>query len=79
MVTIHVTQHSQGTKMDGIQSVGTTCLANPVCKKRREECDSICAHCYAAGLCRLRKSLDSKLAANFWTLTTHLLSKKEAA
>lgn len=79
MVTIHVTNHSKGTKMEGIQSISTTCLANPICQKRKEEPGSVCQRCYAANLCRLRKSLDCRLSANYSALTTHLLTKKEAA
>lgn len=79
MTTIHVTQHSDGTKMQGIQSVGTTSLCNPICRKRKEVCDGICAHCYADALCKMRKNLNAHLVENFEKLNQRLLTPKEAA
>lgn len=79
MTTIHVTNHSKGTKMDGIQSIGTTSLCNPICQKRKGECGGICAHCYADALCKFRGSLNQRLQENFVKLTSRLLTAKEAA
>lgn len=76
---IHVTMHNDGTKMQGIQSIGTTSLCNPICQKRKECPDSICAHCYADSLCKMRKSLNVHLENNYAELTTRLLSPSEAA
>lgn len=76
--SIHVTTHSNGTKMAGIQSVGTTSLVNPICRKRKEICDGVCAHCYADSLCKLRTSLNVRLMENFEKLTSRLLTPKEA-
>lgn len=76
---IHVTMHNDGTKMEGIQSIGTTSLCNPICQKRKECPDSICAHCYADTLCKMRKNLNEHLVRNFEELTTRLLSPSEAA
>lgn len=78
MVTIHVTQHSDGTKMEGIQSIGTTSLCNPICQKRKETCGGICAHCYADALCKMRKNLDAHLQENYRKLTSRLLTAAEA-
>lgn len=76
-ITIHVTNHSDGTKMDGIQSIGTTSLVNPICQKRKG-CGGICAHCYADSLCKFRKSLNTALVDNFRKLTRRLLTPAEA-
>lgn len=78
MNTIHVTNHSKANKMEGIQSIGTTSLVNPICQKRKQECGGVCAHCYAAALCKMRHSLNDHLIENFNVLTTHLLTKQEA-
>lgn len=76
---IHVTMHSNGTKMAGIQSISTTSLVNPICQKRKEMCGGVCAHCYAASLCKMRTSLNQHLAENYEKLTSRLLTPKEAA
>ncbi len=79
MTTIHVTTHNPGTKMAGIQSIGTTSLVNPICQRRKEVCGGICSHCYAANLCKMRKSLNERLTENFNKLTSRLLTPTEAA
>ena len=76
--TIHVTNHAKGSKMEGIQSIGTTSLCNPICRKRKEICGGICAKCYADALCKCRKSLDEHLQENFGKLTARLLTRREA-
>lgn len=76
---IHVTNHSKGTKMDGVQSIGTSSLNNPICKKRKEVCGGVCAHCYAAALCKFRTTLQHNLEDNYRQLTARLLTPKEAA
>lgn len=78
-MTIHVTNHSDNTKMAGIQSIGTTSLCNPICQKRKEQCDGVCAHCYADSLCKMRKNLNEHLIQNYEKLTSRLLSPTEAA
>ena len=78
-MNIHVTNHSSGTKMEGIQSVGTTSLCNPICQKRKEQCDGICSHCYADALCKYRKPLNKNLTENYQNLTSRLLTPMEAA
>ncbi len=78
-MSIHVTNHTNGTKMAGIQSISTSCLCNPICQKRMQEAGSICSHCYASHLCGFRKSLQKNLAENYQELTTRLLTKREAA
>lgn len=78
-MSIHVTNHSDNTKMAGIQSIGTTSLCNPICQKRKEVCDGICSHCYADSLCKMRKDLNMHLVQNFEKLTSRLMTPKEAA
>lgn len=78
MTAIHVTRHSDGTKMQGIQSIGTTSLVNPICRKRKEVCGGICEHCYADALCKCRRSLNDHLRDNFRALNARLLTAKEA-
>lgn len=78
-MSIHVTNHSDNTKMAGIQSIGTTSLCNPICQKRKEVCDGICSHCYADSLCKMRKNLNAHLVQNFEKLTSRLMTPKEAA
>ena len=79
MVNIHVTNHSKGTKMENIQSVGTTSLCNPICNMRKGICGGICEKCYADALCKFRKSLNKNLTENFQNLTSRLLTPTEAA
>lgn len=76
---IHVTNHSKGTKMEGIQSISTSVLRNPICQKRRKVCGGICEHCYANALCQYRTSLNKNLSENFDLLTSRLMTKEEAA
>ena len=44
---IHVSDYMSG-KMEGIPSISTSCLVNPICRKRMEDGESVCAHCFAA-------------------------------
>jgi hypothetical protein len=64
-------------KMEGIDSIGTSCADNPFCIKRRENGDSICAHCYAATYMKMRPALKERLKGNFEILTTHILEGRE--
>lgn len=38
--------HPQG-KMEGIPTITTSMMCNPICAKRAQDKTSICAHCYA--------------------------------
>lgn len=79
IMQIHVTMHTDGTKMDGIQSISTSVLKNPICQARRKCPDSICAKCYANTLCKMRKNMEVHLAENFDKLSSRLLTRQEAA
>lgn len=75
---LHLTTHDKKHKMAGLQSISTSVLDNPICQKRREVPDSICAKCYANHLCRYRKSLQTCLSRNFSILNDHLFDEREA-
>ena len=64
-------------KMEGINSIGTSCADNHFCIKRRENGDSICSHCYAATYMKMRRALKERLKGNFEILTTELLKDRE--
>ena len=64
-------------KMKGINSIGTSCVDNPFCIKRRENGDSVCSKCYAATYMKMRKTLKEHLAENAAILTTRLLKENE--
>ena len=44
---LHVSDDMSG-KMKNIPSVSTSCLNNPICQKRMQDGESVCAHCFAA-------------------------------
>ena len=64
-------------KMEGINSIGTSCVDNPFCIKRRENGDSVCSHCYAATYMEMRRALKERLQDNFKILTEQLLKDRE--
>lgn len=64
-------------KMEGINSIGTSCADNPFCIKRRENGDSVCAHCYAATYMKMRPALKERLKENAEVLTTRILEGRE--
>ena len=64
-------------KMEGINSIGTSCVDNPFCIKRRENGDSVCSKCYAANYMKMRHALKERLKGNFEILTTRLLKDRE--
>lgn len=64
-------------KMEGINSIGTSCADNPFCIKRRENGDSVCAHCYAATYMKMRPALKERLKVNAEILTTRMLENRE--
>ena len=76
---LHVTTHTAGSKMEGIQSLGTSCVDNRRCRRRRKVKGSICEKCYANGLCQCRKSLTEHLIRNHEILKQRLLTWEEAA
>ena len=70
-----MTEHSG--KLKGINSIGTSCVNNPYCVKRRENGVSVCSHCYAATYMKMRKSLKERLEENAQILANRLLVGNE--
>lgn len=60
-------------KMAGIPSISTSVLENPICQKRREQKDSICAKCFAASTAARYGSLAKNLKSNLELLTGEIL------
>lgn len=69
---IHVSDNMSG-KMDGIPSISTSCLCNPICKARQKDGNSICAHCFAVGTIKQYSSLGINLENNFYLLNSMVL------
>lgn len=76
---IHITKHTEGTKMEGIQSISSSVRLNPICQKRSKCPGSVCEKCFAEKLLGYRKTLDACLEKNYEELNDHLLSRDEAA
>lgn len=76
---LHVTTHSKGTKMEDMQSLGTSCIDNKICKIRMNIEGSICADCYACALCKCRTNLTEHLINNHEILKQRMLTMEEAA
>lgn len=64
-------------KMTGIQGLTTSCLENPICKKRMENNNTVCANCYAVKYLKSRKNVREKYAANTELLTKHEFTLEE--
>ena len=64
-------------KMEGVNSIGTSCADNPHCIARRMNGESVCAKCYAATYMKMRKALRKRLADNADVLTTRELKENE--
>ena len=50
MTTLNTCLHTSTNmtaKLEDINALSTACSANPVCKARATDCNSICAHCFA--------------------------------
>lgn len=43
---LHITKHTDNTKMDLMQSISTNCLCNKRCLERSKNEKTICFHCY---------------------------------
>jgi len=60
-------------KMAGIPSISTSVLENPICQKRRQDKNSICAKCFAASTAARYSSLAKNLKSNLELLTGEIL------
>lgn len=69
---IHVSDNMSG-KMDGIPSISTSCMCNPICLARMRNGNSICSKCFAVGTIKQYTSLGKALASNFELLNSSIL------
>lgn len=60
-------------KMEGIPSISTSVLDNPICQKRREQKNSICGKCFAASTAARYSSLAKNIKSNLELLTGEIL------
>lgn len=62
-------------KMVGIDSLSSSCLANPICQKRRTIDGSVCQGCFAAAMMEgmYRHTMPEVYAENYRILTTGLI------
>lgn len=59
---LHITTHSG--KLEGMHSISTSVLLNPICKVRSKDPKSICHHCYAQRYAGIRPTLAKALERN---------------
>lgn len=63
-------------KLEGLSSLSTSCLINPICIKRMLDGLSICYHCYAANQQAYQKGLDDRNVINYIVLTSVVIPVK---
>lgn len=73
---VHITTGHTG-KMEGINSLSTSVLLNPICQKRAQDKESICSKCFAEKIANARKELRGCLAKNTEVLTSQVIPVKE--
>lgn len=69
---VHVSDSMSG-KMTGIPSISTSCLVNPICLKRMQDGESICAHCFAEATLNRYKAAGIAMESNYHLLTESVL------
>ena len=69
---IHVSDYMSG-KMEGIPSISTSCLVNPICIKRMQDGESVCAHCFAAATMQRYSSAGQHAENNFYLLNAGII------
>ena len=69
---VHVSDSMSG-KMTDIPSISTSCLVNPICLKRMQDGNSICAHCFAAGTLERYTAAGLATESNFKLLNDSVL------
>ena len=72
---LHITTHSG--KMEGMQSIGTSCRTNPNCIKNAKVKGSVCEKCYAQRYTGMRPGLEKHLESNTKVLTSEIIPKDE--
>lgn len=74
---VHITERMNG-KMEGMMSLSTSPLLNPICQARRMNEGLVCAKCYADAMCRqMYPALAKVLETNTEILTTTEIPMKE--
>lgn len=68
--------HPQG-KMNGIPTITTSMMCNPICAGRAKCPDSICSHCYAEKGLKVYKAARERYAENTELLSSHDLEPYE--
>lgn len=63
-------------KMQGIPSISSSCLANPICLKRMLDGDSICAHCFAETTLKRYSDCGKNCLSNTYLLTESILENE---
>lgn len=63
-------------KLEGIQSISTSCLCNKHCMERSKNPNLICYYCYAIANCDYKKTLRKKLELNHEFYTRYEIPKK---
>lgn len=64
-------------KMEGITCLSTSNLCNRFCAARKNDPDSICAHCFADGTCKRYAALNRNMETNTAVLTSRLFEVDE--
>lgn len=73
---LHITREHSG-KMEGMQSLSTSCKQNPYCEKRSQIKGSICEKCFAMAMMKRYKALDPCMAKNGEVLSTEIIPENE--
>lgn len=73
---VHYTVKHSG-KMEGMQSLSTSCLCNKYCKNRSSNSELVCSHCYAQRQMKMYKNLNACLERNTKILTGRILKEAE--
>lgn len=73
---VHYTVKHSG-KMEGMQSLSTSCLCNKYCKNRSNNSELVCSHCYAQRQMKIYKNLNACLERNTEILTGRILKEAE--
>ena len=73
---VHYTVNHSG-KMEGMQSLSTSCLCNEYCKNRSSNSELVCSHCYAQRQMKRYKNLNACLERNTEILTSRILKEAE--
>lgn len=74
---VYLTKHEG--KLTGLQSISTSEMMNPFCRRMNASANSqcVCTHCYGFALEKCRPSLRTKLAKNYAVLSTRRFAEIE--